>query len=178
MLSSLSTWLRSVSTSLILRGVLAVVAGVIAFGWPGITILALVIVFAIYAFTDAVFEGMRAFGSATAGPVTGHLLLSLISLAAGVVAIVWPGPTALVLVVGIWAFTGGLVEISAAFRAGETAGTRALFIIAGLVPAAFGVVVFARPGLGAATVALLFGLYSFIYGISLIPTGIDARRTG
>src|SRR6266566_5957657 len=110
MLSSLSTWLRSVSTSLILRGVLAVVAGVIAFGWPGITILALVIVFAIYAFTDAVFEGMRAFGSATAGPVTGHLLL-----AAGVVAVVWPGPTALVLVVGIWAFTGGLVEIFAAF---------------------------------------------------------------
>ena len=175
MLTSLSTSLRSVSTSLILRGVLAVVAGVIAFGWPGITILALVIVFAIYAFTDAVFEGMRAFGSATAGPVIGHLLL-----AAGVVAIVWPGPTALVLVlvIGIWASTGGLLEIFAAFQAGETAGTRALFIIAGLVSVAFGVVVFARPGLGAATVALLFGLYSFICGISLIPTGIDARRTG
>ncbi len=175
MLTSLSTSLRSVSTSLILRGVLAVVVGVIAFGWPGITILALVILFAIYAFMDAVFKGMRAFGSATAGPVTGHLLL-----AAGVVAVVWLGPTALVLVLvtGIWASTGGLLEIFAAFQAGETAGTRALFIIAGLVPVAFGVVVFARPGLGAATLALLFGLYSFIYGISLITTGIDARRTG
>ena len=180
MLTSLSTSLRSVSTSLILRGVLAVVAGVIAFGWPGITILALVILFAIYAFTDAVFEGMRAFSSAIAGPVIGHLLLALISLAAGVVAIVWPGPTALVLVlaIGIWAFTGGLLEIFAAFQAGETAGTRALFIIAGLVSVAFGVVLSARPGLGAATLALLFGLYSFIYGISLITTGIDARRTG
>ena len=94
------------------------------------------------------------------------------------VAIVWPGPTALVLVIGIWAFIGGLLEIFAAFQAGETAGTRALFIIAGLVSVAFGVVVFARPGLGAATLALLFGLYSFIYGISLITMGIDARRTG
>ena len=180
MLTSLSTSLRSVSTSLILRGVLAVVVGVIAFGWPGITILALVILFAIYAFMDAVFKGMRAFGSATAGPVIGHLLLGLVDLAAGVVAIVWPGPTALVLVlvIGIWASTGGLLEIFAAFQAGETAGTRALFIIAGLVSVAFGVVVFARPGLGAATLALLFGLYSFIYGISLITTGIDARRTG
>ncbi len=168
------------STSLILRGVLAVVVGVIAFGWPGITILALVILFAIYAFMDAGFEGVRAFSSAAAGPVIGHLLLGLVDLAAGVVAIVWPGPTALVLVlvVGIWAFTGGFFEIFAGFQAGETAGTRALFIIAGLVSVAFGVVVFARPGLGAATLALLFGLYSFIYGISLITMGIDARRTG
>ena len=39
-------------------------------------------------------------------------------------------------------------------------------------------VLFARPGLGAVTLALLFGLYSFIYGISLITIGIDARRTG
>ena len=180
MFTSLSTWLRSVSTSLILRGALAVVVGVIAFGWPGITILALVILFAVYAFTDAGLEGVRAFSSGTAGPVIGHLLLGLIDLAAGVVAIVWPGPTALVLVlvVGIWAFIGGFAEIFAAFQAGETAGTRALFIIAGLVSVAFGVVLFARPGLGAVTLALLFGLYSFIYGISLITIGIDARRTG
>jgi uncharacterized membrane protein HdeD (DUF308 family) len=180
MFTSLSASLRSVSTSLILRGVLAVVVGVIAFGWPGITILALVILFAIYAFTDAGLEGVRAFSSGTAGPVIGHLLLGLIDLAAGVVAIVWPGPTALVLVlvVGIWAFIGGFAEIFAAFQAGETAGTRALFIIAGLVSVAFGVVLFARPGLGAVTLALLFGLYSFIYGISLITMGVDARRTG
>ena len=89
---TLSTSLRSVSTSLILRGVLAVVVGVIAFGWPGITILALVILFAIYAFMDAVFEGMRAFSSATAGLVIGHLLLSLIGVAAGWSPSSGPGP--------------------------------------------------------------------------------------
>src|SRR5258708_23757530 len=180
MFPSLSIWLRCVSTSLSLRGALAVVVGVMAFGWPGITILAVVILFAVSAFTDAGLEGVRAFSSGTAGPVIGHLLLGLIDLAAGVVAIVWPGPTALVLVlvVGIWAFIGGFAEIFAAFQAGETAGIRALFIIAGLVSVAFGAVLFARPGLGAATPAPLFGLYSFIYGISLIPIGIDARRTG
>jgi uncharacterized membrane protein HdeD (DUF308 family) len=94
---------------------------------------------------------MLAFSSVTAGPVFGHLLLGLLDLAAGVIAVVWPGATALalVLIVAIWAFTGGFFEIFAAFRAGETAGTRALFIVGGLVSVAFGVVLFSRPGVGA-----------------------------
>jgi len=75
---------------LILLGVLAVAVGVIAIAWPGVTILALVILFAVYAFMDAGLQGARAFSSRRAGPVMGHLLLVLIDLAAGVIA--WPGP--------------------------------------------------------------------------------------
>lgn len=171
---------KSSSTSLILLGVLAVVAGIIALAWPGVTILALIILFAVYAFIDAGFQAMRAFSSPAAGPVFGHLLLALIALAAGVVALVWPGPTALVLVlvVGIWAFAGGIMEIVAAFGSAETAGTRALFIVSGLVSVAFGVVLFARPGDGAVTLALLFGFFSLIYGGSQIVSGVQLRRTG
>jgi uncharacterized membrane protein HdeD (DUF308 family) len=58
---------KSVSNSLILRGVLALIAGIIALAWPGVTILALVILFAVYAFIDAGFEAMRAFSSGKAG---------------------------------------------------------------------------------------------------------------
>jgi uncharacterized membrane protein HdeD (DUF308 family) len=58
--------LKSVSTSLILRGVLAAIVGILALSWPGVTILALVILFAVYAFMDAGFETMRAFGSGRA----------------------------------------------------------------------------------------------------------------
>jgi uncharacterized membrane protein HdeD (DUF308 family) len=171
---------KSTSTSLILLGVLDIIVGIIALAWPGVTILALVILFAVYAFIDAGLQAMRAFGSATAGPVLGHLLLGLIALAAGVIAIVWPGPTALVLVlvVGIWAFVGGIMEIVAAFGSGESAGTRALFVLSGLVSVAFGVVLFARPGVGAVTLALLFGLFSLIYGVSQIILGVETRRTG
>ena len=171
---------KSTSTSLILLGILAVIVGIIAIAWPGVTILALVILFAIYAFMAAGLQGARAFSSRNAGPVFGHLLLGLIDLAAGVVALVWPGPTALVLVlvVGIWAFIGGCLEIFAAFGSGETAGTRALFILGGLVSIAFGVVIFARPNVGAVTLALLFGLFSLIYGVSQITTGVELRRTG
>src|SRR5271165_3367126 len=108
---------KSLSTSLIARGILAVIIGVIALAWPSVTVLALVIVFAIYAFVASGMEAARAFSSRTAGPVLGHLLLGLADLAAGVIALAWPGPTALVLVliVGVWAIIAGLVEIAAAF---------------------------------------------------------------
>jgi uncharacterized membrane protein HdeD (DUF308 family) len=170
---------KSTSTSLILLGILSVIVGIIAFAWPGVTVYALVLLFAVYAFIDAALQAMRAFSSRTAGPVFGHLLLGLISLAAGVIAVAWPAPTALVLVlvVGIWAVIGGIVEIVNGFGSGETASTRAMYILTGLVSAAFGVLLFARPGVGAVTLALLFGLFSLIYGISRITLGIQLRQT-
>jgi uncharacterized membrane protein HdeD (DUF308 family) len=171
---------KSLSSSLIVMGSLAVITGIIALAWPGVTVLALVILFAVYAFTAAVMEATRAFSSATAGPVVGHLLLGLIDLAAGVLAIVWPGPTAyvLVFVVGFWAIFGGLTEFLAGFMAGETAGTRALFLIGGLISVAFGAVLIARPGIGATTLALLFGLFTLCYGVSQIASGIQVRGAG
>ena len=180
MFRSASSSMKSSSTSLILIGVLAIIVGIIALAWPKVTVLALVYLFAIYAFIDAVLQGMRAFSSRTAGPVFGHLLLALVDLAAGVIALVWPGPTAyvLVLIVGIWAFVGGVFEIFAAFQAGETAGTRALFILSGAVSILFGVVLFAHPDVGALTLALLFGLFSLVYGVSQIAMGVELRKTG
>ncbi len=170
---------KSLSTSLIVRGILAIAVGVIALAWPQVTVLALVILFAVYAFIAAGLEAMRAFSSGTAGPVFGHLLLGLVDLAAGVIALAWPGPTALVLVliVASWAIVAGLFEIAAAFRRSEAAGTRALFILGGLASIAFGVVLFARPGVGAVTLALLFGLFNLIYGGWALAQGIELRRT-
>jgi uncharacterized membrane protein HdeD (DUF308 family) len=171
---------KSLSTSLIARGILAVAVGIIALAWPSVTVLALVILFAVYAFTAAGLQAARAFSSRKAGPVLGHLLLGLVDLAAGVIALAWPGPTALVLVliVGVWAITAGLVEFSAAFASGEPAGTRVMFILGGLVTVAFGVVLCARPGLGAITLALLFALFNLTAGTWMLVQGIELRRTG
>ena len=171
---------KSLTTSLIARGILAVAVGVVALAWPSVTVLALVILFAVYAFIAAGLQAARAFGSATAGPVFGHLLLGLADLAAGVIAMAWPGPTALVLVliVGVWAVIAGLAEIAAAFASGEPTGTRAMFILAGLATTAFGVVLCARPGIGAITLALLFGLFNLIAGTWMLAGGIELRRTG
>jgi uncharacterized membrane protein HdeD (DUF308 family) len=171
---------KSSSVSMILLGILAIVVGIVAIAWPGVTILALVILFAVYAFMLAGLQGARAFSSRAAGPVFGHLLLGLIDLAAGVFALAWPAPTAfvLVIVVAAWALAGGVAEFFAGFQAGESAGTRSLFILSGLVSFVFGVLLFARPGVGAVTLALLFGLYTMIYGFSQIAAGLQVRHLG
>ena len=72
----------------------------------------------------------------------------------------------------------GFAEIFAAFQSGESAGTRAMFIVTGLISIAFGVVLSARPDIGAVTLALLFGLFSMVYGVSEIVVGVQMRRTG
>jgi uncharacterized membrane protein HdeD (DUF308 family) len=170
--------LKSLSTSLILRGILALAVGVTALAWPGITVLALVVLFAVYAFMASGLEAVRAFSSRTAGPVFGHLLVGLIDLAAGVLALAWPGPTALVLVliVASWAVIAGVTEVAAAVRGRESAGTQALFTLGGLISVAFGAVLFAHPAVGAVTLALLFGLFNLVYGARTLVQGIELRR--
>lgn len=164
---------------MIARGILAIIVGIIAIAWPEITVYALVILFAVYAFIASGFHLLRAFTGYRAGPVFGDLLLALVHLAVGVVALVWPQPTALVLalVVAAWAVVTGLVEFFAGFGRSETAGTRAMFILGGLVSIAFGVVLLANPSIGAVTLALLFGLFSLVYGIWQTALGIELRRT-
>jgi uncharacterized membrane protein HdeD (DUF308 family) len=171
---------KSFSTSLLVRGVLACGVGIIALAWPQVTVFALVILFAMLAFIRAGQEAVRAFSSTTARPVIRHLLLGLIDAAAGVLAILWPAPTALVLVliVASWAVVGGLFEFFAGFRRGELAGGRAQFILGGLVSIAFGVVLFARPDIGAITLALLFGMFNLIYGAWQFTLGIELRQSG
>jgi uncharacterized membrane protein HdeD (DUF308 family) len=170
---------KSVGNSLIVRGILACVVGIVALAWPGVTVLALVVLFAVYAFIAAGLQVVRAFSSATAGPVFGHLGLALVNLAAGVVALAWPLPTTfvLVLIVGAWAVIAGCVEGLSGLRAGQDAGQRAMFILVGLASIVFGLVLFAHPGMGAVALALLFGLFNLVCGTWMTAQGIELRRT-
>jgi uncharacterized membrane protein HdeD (DUF308 family) len=168
---------KSLASPLIWRGLLAILVGIIAVVWPGITVGAFVILFAVYAFVAAGMEAMRAFRSKTAGPVVGRLVLSLVDVAAGVVALVWPGITALTLalLVAVWAFITGLFELLLAFRAGETAGERALLGLTGLISVALGLVFAIRPDVAAVTIAEVYGLFSIVTGISSLVMGTNLR---
>jgi len=168
----------SLSTSLLWRGLFAVAVGVVSVAWPGVTVGAVVIVFAVYAFLAAVTDAMRAFSSDRVGPVVGYLLLAVLSLAAGVVALAWPGITALVLTiwVGAWALVTGITEVALTFRQGESAGERAVWILGGLVSIALGIVLFIRPDIGAVSLATVFGLFSIVYGTAAVVLSIRARR--
>jgi len=170
---------KSASTSLLWRGILAIAIGLVSVAWPGITVGAFVIMFAVYAFMVAAADAARAFASRGAGPVVGYLLLSVLSATAGVVAIARPGITALFLTlwVGAWAFVTGTIEATLAFRRGEAAGERAMWMLGGLISIAFGVVLAVRPDAGAVSLATVFGLYSIVTGISSLVLSAQMRRT-
>lgn len=172
--------MRSLPASLLWRGALAVVVGVIAFAWPSITVGAFVILFAVYAFLAAVLEFGQAFASTRIGPVAGHIVLAVLDVGAGVIALAWPGITALVLVtvIAAWAFVIGVTEVGLAFRAGETAGERAFLGLTGLISIALGVALVTRPDIGAITIAQVYGLFSLVSGISSIVIGLNLRRAG
>jgi uncharacterized membrane protein HdeD (DUF308 family) len=172
--------LSSISKSLVWRGLLAVAIGVVSVAWPDVTVGAMVILFAVYAFIAAVADGVRAFAGRSVGPVIGYLLLALLDVAAGVAALAWPGITAVILTVWIaaWAFVTGVIEVAMAFRQGEEAGERAMWALTGLVSIALGVVLAIRPDLGAISLATVFGLFSIIYGISAVVLSAQVRKVG
>jgi len=170
--------LKSLSTYLIVRGVLALIVGIVAVSWPGVTVYALVVLFAVYAFMDALVQVVRAFSGVRVGAANARILIALVDVAAGVVAIAYPNITvvALVVIVAIWAIAFGVLEMFAASGASETAGTRAWFVVAGLLSIAFGLVLVGRPDVGAVSLAVIYGIFSLAFGITEIALGVQTRR--
>lgn len=169
---------RSISTSLLWRGIIAVAIGVVSVAWPQITLGAFVILFAVYCFTAAVVDAARAFRSPKAGQVVGNLLLALLSVVAGIIALAFPGMTAVVLTlfVGAWALVTGVTEIVLAFRRGETAGERAMWALGGLISVALAVVLVVRPDIGAVSLASVFGLFCIVTGVATLVLALQTRK--
>ena len=104
---------------LLLRGLAAIAFGVIAFLWPGITLVALTYLFGIYAIVDGVVAIWAAFNApADAGPRWWLGLSGVVSILAGIVAFAYTGVTALVLLVfiAVWAIIIGVLQLYAAIR--------------------------------------------------------------
>jgi uncharacterized membrane protein HdeD (DUF308 family) len=75
----------------------------------------------------------------------------------------------------VWAFITGFFELLLAFRAGETAGERALLGLTGLISVALGLVFAIRPDVAAVTIAEVYGLFSIVTGISSLVMGTNLR---
>jgi uncharacterized membrane protein HdeD (DUF308 family) len=158
---------------LVVLGLLATALGVAAIVWPGVTIGVAVALFAIYCFANAIGQVFAMFTiERSVGRDILRLLLAVIDVAAGVVAVAYPGMTAevLTLVVGFWAIFGGSVELAGAFT-----GRSGWLGVAGLMTVAAGIVLIAWPGIGAVSLALIFGIYLLSYGITLLVSAAKAK---
>jgi uncharacterized membrane protein HdeD (DUF308 family) len=152
---------------LALRGVLAIVFGVLALFWPGVTALALAIVFGVYAIVDGVgtlFAAFRRPGDV--GQRVVRAVAGLLGIGFGIAALVWPGITATILaiVIGVWALLTGAMDIWVAI---QVSGQWLLGIV-GAVSVIAGILILLRPAAGAVAIAWVIGLYAIVAGVLML----------
>jgi uncharacterized membrane protein HdeD (DUF308 family) len=160
-----------------LRGVLAIVFGLIALFLPGATMLSLVLVFAAYVFVDGAFAIVSAIRAARQNERWGSLVLEgIVNIAAAAVAVLWPGITVLafVLLVAFWAILTGILELVAAFRL-EMHDGRGWLVFGGLVSLVYGVLLIVAPMIGAVVLTWWLGAYALLFGVSLIVLAFRLR---
>lgn len=161
--------------ALALRGVIAVLFGLLTFFIPGITLISLVLLFGFYAILDGIFDIV----SAMKAP--GHhwplLVEGIVGIVAGIVTFMWPGVTAMVLLylIAFWAILTGVLEIVAGIRLREVIANEMLLILMGVISTLFGILIIIFPGAGALAIIIWIGAYAVVFGIILIVLAFRLR---
>jgi uncharacterized membrane protein HdeD (DUF308 family) len=163
---------------LLLRGIAAVVFGVLAFAWPGLTLVTLVLFYGAFALVDGVIALVAAFtGGAKPVPTWWLVVIGLLGIAAGVVTFMMPGITAvlLVLFMGVWALVHGIFEIIGAIQLRKEIDNEWMLILSGVVSVLFGLLVLIAPGAGALGLIWAIAAYSIVFGITFIALSLRLR---
>jgi uncharacterized membrane protein HdeD (DUF308 family) len=165
---------------LALRGVAAIAFGVLALVWPGLTLWALVILWGAFALADGVLALVAV---ATKEPATRarpwlFVLQGLVGIAAGIITFLWPGITALVLllVIAAWAFLTGVMQLMAAVRLRRVIEGEWLLGLSGALSVLFAILLAIRPGDGALVITWLIGWFAFVFGALLLVLGWRVRK--
>ena len=166
---------------ILLRGIVGVIFGVVAFFSPGATLLALVFVWGAYALVDGAFAlYMTYLAARQQRRWWPYLLEGLVGIGAGLLAFVLPGITALALLylIAAWAIVTGIVEIVAAIDLRKQIQNEWLLGLAGALSIIFGIVVAILPDAGALAVVWTVGAYALLFGITLIVLAFRMRSLG
>lgn len=165
---------------LLLRGVAAVIFGVLAFMWPGLTLLTLIFLWGAFALVD----GLLALWTAIAGkggqmaPRWWLAVVGVAGVIAGVMTFVWPGLTGLVLLLFIasWAIVTGVLQIWGAIRLRKEIEGEWLLVLSGLLSVVFGVILVAQPGAGALALVWVIGAFSILIGFIYIALSLRLKK--
>ncbi|HEY2887637.1 MAG TPA: HdeD family acid-resistance protein [Candidatus Limnocylindrales bacterium] len=153
-----------------IRGVAAVAFGVLAFLWPGLTLVVLVTLFAAYMLIDgiALLVSLRRAEPATTGHRLTVALMGVLGVAIGIATIFVPGITALALLylVAFWAITLGATQVVAAIRLRQEISGELWLVIGGVVTVLFGVYLLVFPGAGLLSLVWLVGIWAIVFGIT------------
>jgi uncharacterized membrane protein HdeD (DUF308 family) len=171
---------RRAGWAMAVRGIIAVIFGLIAVRYPGSAAGAFVIIFAVFAFADAILEFVTASAMGRLGLRWGwYVVGALASIAAGILAIAYPRATFLVLVllVGARAIAIGIVEMAAAFSWRELDG-RWLLGLTGALSIILGILLFVSPAQGGLALLWTIGVYAIVFGVMLFVLGVRVVGSG
>jgi len=163
----------------LLRGIAGIVFGLLAFAWPGLTLLTLVLFYGAYALIDGIVALATALtGGAKPIPTWWLVVVGLLGIAAGLVTFLWPGITAFVLIlfIGAWAIAHGIFEIIGAIQLRHEIDNEWMLILAGALSVIFGIVILAAPGAGALGLVWAIGAYSIVFGGLLAGLSLRLRK--
>jgi uncharacterized membrane protein HdeD (DUF308 family) len=164
---------------LLLRGVVAILFGILAFAWPGLTLLTLVLLWGAFAAADGIFALIASFsgrGSRMA-PRWWLILVGLSGVIAGGIAFVRPdvAATALLLLIGVWAIVVGVSQILGGIALRKEIQGEWMLILSGFINILFGGVLIAQPAAGALAIIWVIGLFSILSGVSLIALSFKVK---
>jgi uncharacterized membrane protein HdeD (DUF308 family) len=163
---------------MLLRGVIWVLFGLVAFVQPGISLVTLALMFGAFAFVDGVAAIVTGFaGRHEHEQWWTLLLLGLCGIGIGVLTFLSPGLTALALLfyIAAWAMVTGVLEIITAIRLRKEITGELWLALSGILSLAFGLLVVARPGAGALALLWLIAFYAIAFGVTLIMLSFKVR---
>jgi uncharacterized membrane protein HdeD (DUF308 family) len=162
----------------VIRGIAAIVFGIIAFVYPGLTIATLVLFFGAWVLIDGIFRVVGAIGHRSSDPDWGwHIVIGIVGITVGLLTFHAPQVTALALIIYIaaWALMIGASEIAIAIKLRREIKGEWLLIIMGLISIIFAVMLLWNPVAGAAAVIWLIAWYAVVLGILAIFFGFRLR---
>ena len=162
----------------VLRGVAAIIFGILAFAWPGITLLTLVLFWGAFAMVDGVLAIVAAAKGGNPMPRWWLGIVGIAGIAAGALTFLMPGLTALVLVtfIAVWAIVLGIMEIYGALKLRKEIEGEWFLILNGALSVVFGIVLLWRPGIGALALVWIIGAYAIILGVIYVLFGLKLRK--
>jgi uncharacterized membrane protein HdeD (DUF308 family) len=162
-----------------LRGVFAIIFGVLALIWPGLTLFVLIVMFGAYALVDGIFAVIAGIASYGRNERWWAVLLEGIAgIVLGLLTFFYPGVTALVLVyfIAAWALITGVFEIAAAIRLRKEIEGEWMMVLSGIASIIFGVFLVVAPGAGALGLTWVIGAYAILFGVLLLILAFRLRN--